>query len=158
MIELFEHVQELVKEAAEDDSKRGIVQRLKRRRRRYYLFGKRIKAQEAKNLEKAVKKEQARTPEEKKVQQLVGRKPTAGQLARWGAIGAGAGVGGHLIRSGLEGGEKWVPKSAIKPGREVLHPRRLAGAAAVGAIYGSALPVARRLWDIRTARERPEAF
>jgi len=157
MIELLEHVQELVKEAAENEERRSLVQRLKRRRR-YYLFGKRIKAQEAKNIEKAVKKDQPKTPEEKKVQQLVGRKPTAGQLARWGTIGAGAGIGGHLVRSGLEGGEKWIPKSVTKPGKEALHPRRLAGAAAVGAIYGSALPVARRLWDIQTARERPEAF
>lgn len=163
MIELFEHVQELVKEATEKkDKKLGIIQRLRRRRKRYYLHGKRIGAREHRNIEQAAKKVKPKTETERRVQEIAGAKPTSGQLTRWGLLGAGAGVGTHLLGSAIEGGKPWLPsgglKGAIKPQTAVLAPRNLARAGAVGAAFASGVPVARKLWDIQTARERPEAF
>ena len=161
MIDLLERVQELVKESAKKEKKEGVVGRL-RRRKRYYFEGKRIKAQEAKNITKALKEQKPKTDTEKKVEQLVGRKPTTGQLTRWGLLGAGAGVGTHIVGNAIGGGGKWLPKGglkgAMKPSGAVLAPRNLARAGAVGAAFASGVPVARKLWDIQTARDNPEAF
>lgn len=162
MIELFEHIQELVKEAAEQDKSPGIIQRLRRRRKRYYLEGKRIGAKEHRNIVQAAKKVKPKSETERKVREITGAKPTHGQLMRWGILGAGAGLGTHVVGSAIEGGKPWIPrgglKAALKPQNTVLAPRNLLRAGAVGAAFASGVPVARKLWDIQTARERPEAF
>jgi len=173
MLNLFEQVERLVKQAhleelaweelekrAEDD---GLIGKIRKKRRKYfYLDGERLKADEARNIEKAYKKTLARTPTERRVERLSGMKPTEGQLTRWGLLGAGAGAATHLLGSAIEGGKPWLPKGglkgALKPSTAVLAPRNLARAGAVGATFAAGVPIARKLWDIQTARENPEAF
>lgn len=163
MIDLYEHVWEMVKQAEEKkEERKGLIKRLRRRRKRYYLFGKRIGKKEAKNIDEALAKKKPKSDTEKKVEKLVGAKPTTGQLTRWGVLGAGAGIGTHIMGAGIEGGKKWLPsgglKGALKPSTAVLGPRNLARAGAVGATFAAGVPVARKLWDIQTARDRPEDF
>lgn len=160
---------ELEKLAEEERQRRTIMDRIRRRPAKskyHYLFGKRIGAEEAGNIQETLQKKQPRTEAEQQIQSIVGARPTAGQLTRAGLIGAGAGVGTHILGSAIEGGSKWMPdvsegvvKGMLKnTNKAVLHPRSLGRAAAVGGIFAGAVPIARRLWDIQTARERPESF
>jgi len=61
-------------------------------------------------------------------------KPTAGQVGRYGALGAGAGALTHAVSRGLEG-------------RSPITPRSLGGAAAAGAIGMGAVPLVRGMLD-----------
>lgn len=177
MIDLLDHVRGLMKEASAPDElelealaeleleKRGFFDRFRGgRRKHHYLFGKRVAEEDVRNIEEALEKKGPKTETEAKVHQLVGAKPTGGQLTRWGLLGAGAGVGTHIGGAALEGGQKWLPptdggvRGLLKPTKAVLGPRNLVRAGAVGAAFAAGVPVARKLWDIRTARENPEAF
>jgi hypothetical protein len=169
MLDLFFSTAETIKELEKraEEERRGILSRIRRPRRKYhYLFGKRIPEQEAENIKQTLKKSRPRTETERQIQSIVGARPTAGQLTRASLIGAGAGLGTHMLGSAIEGGHKWLPdlSEGVVKGllqqkqKAILHPRSLARAAAVGGIFAGAVPIARRLWDIQTARERPEAF
>lgn len=146
----------------------SLLERVRGRRKPkyHYLFGKRIGSQELENIRKSLEKQRPRTEAERDVQRIVGARPTTGQIMRAGTVGATGGLATHLIGSALEGGVKWKPdlsEGVVKgllrqKGKAVLHPRSLARASAVGAIIGGAVPVARRLWDIQTARTSPESF
>lgn len=150
--------------AGEDN--RSILDRIRGKKRYHYLFGKRIGNQEAQNIAETLQKKRPRTEAEQQIQDIVGARPTRGQIARAGLIGATGGIGTHLLGSAIEGGNKWLPdlSEGVVKGllrqkeKRVLHPRSIGRAAAVGGILAGAVPVAKQLWDIQTARERPEAF
>ena len=156
----------MIKQAQEEE--KNFFSRFGRRPKYHYLFGKRIGQQEAKNIENALKKRQPRTEVEENIQSVVGARPTLGQIKRTAILGAGGGIGMHLLGSALEGGEdlRWMPdlsegkvKGLLKRKTPaVLHPRSLLRAASVGGILSGAVPVAKRMWDIQTARENPEGF
>lgn len=150
------------------ERKRSVLDRLRGRNKKeyHYLFGKRIGGEEAGNIERVLKERQPRTEAEQNIQQIVGARPTAGQVGRAATVGALGGVGTHVLGSAIEGGNKWLPdmsegvvKGLLKnKGRAVLHPRSLGRAAVVGGILTGGLPIAKKLWDIQTARESPESF
>jgi len=165
--ETIKELQELEKQA-EEEQRRGLLERIThpRRKKYHYLFGKRISEQHAQNIQSTLAKKQPRTKEERQIQSIVGARPTPGQMGRHVLIGAGGGLATHLIGSAIEGGNKWIPdmsegvvKGLLRQRQKtVLHPRSLARAAAVGSMVAGAIPAAKRIWDIQTARERPEAF
>lgn len=62
-------------------------------------------------------------------------KPSGGQVARYGALGAGAGALGHVVSRAIEGGERAVTR------------RSALGAAASGAIGMGAVPLVRGALD-----------
>ena len=125
------------------------------------------------------RKEPEKTPQEIAAESMVGApSPTPGQYGRWGAIGAGAGLTSLGLTGAIEGG-KWVfPRigkekiwggagdvfertvrgggTARKP--ILLHPRAVARALATGVLFSTAVPAARRVWDVRTAQKSPEKF
>lgn len=153
-------------EKVAEERKRSVMDRLRRKPKRHYLFGKRIGEQEAQNIAETLKKRRPRSEAEKQIQSVVGTRPTTGQMLRHGAVGALGGIGTHLIGSAIEGGNKWVPdlSEGVVKGlltqsqKSVLHPRSLGRAAAVGALLAGAVPVTKQLWDIQTARQKPESF
>ena len=160
------HESKLEKQA-QDDTDTGFFSRFRSKPKKYhYLFGKRIGEKEAKNIQSTLEKRQPRTEAEQNIQSIVGARPTAGQIQRSAIVGAGGGIGMHLLGSALEGGHKWRPdlSDGVVKGMlhrkspAVLHPRSLARAAAVGGILSGAVPIAKRMWDIQTARENPEDF
>jgi hypothetical protein len=107
---------------------------------------------------------------------MAGGKPTLRQYGRWGAIAGGAGISAHVLNNLIEGAgttKTWLPKfdragllgpagnKIVRGGLEknvILHPRSLARAAAIGMLFSTAVPAARKLWDIRTAEKTPEKF
>ena len=103
--------------------------------------------------------------------------PTARQYGRWGAIGAGAGLASLGMAGGIEGGKFWFPRAGEKiwggagdyferagKGGQVLrkqmifHPRAIARSLATGMLFATAVPAARRIWDVHTAKRSPEKF
>jgi hypothetical protein len=67
--------------------------------------------------------------------------PTAGQVGRYGALGAGAGALGHVMSRAIEGGiNRPTPRSAL-------------GAAASGALAMGAVPLVRGALDRRAERK-----
>lgn len=155
----------LKEKTAEAEYDQSLFDRLTGRRKYHYLFGKRIGKEEAQNIEKVLREQQPRTEEERNIQNIVGARPTAGQVGRAATVGSVGGIGAHLLGSVIGGGEKWIPdfssgaKSLLSnKDKAVLHPRSLLRSAAVGGVMTGALPITKRLWDIHTAREKPEAF
>ena len=73
---------------------------------------------------------------------MAGKAYTPGQTARYAGLGAAAGVGLRAINAAID---PVLRRTAFKP-------RGLASAAVTGAIYGGALPVARRIMDIDAAK------
>jgi hypothetical protein len=98
-----------------------------------------ISRKQLKTIKSQLEKKKPKTEEEKRIGQLAGPKWTKGQYYRGALIGAGLTTGGQLIRAGIQK-------------QKVLDPRALIAAGTVGAIYGSALPAARRLADIEAAK------
>ena len=82
----------------------------------------------------AVSDEEARRSLDR-LDQLEKSKPTGGQVARYGALGAGAGALGHVVSRAIEGGERSVTR------------RSALGAAAAGAIGMGAVPLVRGALD-----------
>lgn len=80
----------------------------------------------------AVSDEEARRSLDR-LDQLEKSKPTGGQVARYGALGAGAGALGHVVSRAIEGG--------------AVTRRSALGAAAAGAIGMGAVPLVRGALD-----------
>jgi hypothetical protein len=159
------HEADLEKEA-EGEDRRSVLERIRGKPKYHYLFGKRIGGEEAGNIERVLKERQPRTEAEQNIQQIVGARPTVGQVGRAATVGALGGIGAHVVGSAVEGGGKWTPDlsegvvKGLLRNREkaILHPRTLGRAAAVGGILTGGIPIAKKLWDIQTARETPEKF
>ena len=93
---------------------------------------------ELRTIKKQIRETRPRTEEEKRVDQLAGRKWTRGQYVRSAGIGAGMGTLAGIIGPKIEGAK--------------IKPRGVGRAAAIGALYGAAIPAARRLADIEAAK------
>lgn len=120
-------IEELIKEAA----------------RKRMLFGKEITPEEATNIvEEGKERKQRRSRVEQAVEEMAGKAHTPGQSLRYAGLGAGAGLGLRALSAAIDPG---LRGAAFKP-------RSMANAAITGAIYGGALPVARRLLDIEAAK------
>ena len=136
---------EMTKLAEEErDYKEEIRRKLraaKRRTKRFVLgLGSgSVSKGELRQIKKQIKQTKPKTEEEKRIEQLAGKKWTRGKYYRGAVIGAGMGTGGQMLRAAIQK-------------QKVLDPRSLTAAAAIGAIYGSALPAARRLADIEAAK------
>lgn len=96
------------------------------------------------NIRKALKATAPKTRKEQQVEQLAGKQYTAGQLARGGAIGAGFGAAAGLAEGAIGGGRKGLA-GAVK------NPRQLMGRAVTGALFGAAVPAAKRYSDVQAA-------
>lgn len=96
---------------------------------------------ELKILKKQIKKIKPQTEREKRIERLAGKKWTTGQYVRGAGIGATVGTLGHVLGSAIEG-KKALP----------ITGRGTARAAAVGALFGAALPAATRLANIEAAK------
>jgi hypothetical protein len=87
---------------------------------------------------------------------MAGKPFTPGQYGRYTAAGALSGLAGHFLGGAIEGEhfKLWKPDT-LKPNSEraLLHPRKLSRAAVMGAIFGAAVPAARKLWDIHAAQQ-----
>jgi hypothetical protein len=72
--------------------------------------------------------------------------PSGGQIARYGALGAGAGALGHIMSRAIEGGlNKLTARSAL-------------GAAASGALAMGAVPLVRGALDRRAERSTLKSY
>jgi hypothetical protein len=106
----------------------------------------REKRKELRVLKRQVKKITPKTEREKKIERLAGKKWTPGQYLRGAGIGGAVGALGHVAGTAIEG-------TAPKSFRSVaLSPRALTRSAAIGALYGAALPAATRLANIEAAK------
>ncbi len=103
-----------------------------------------IRYREYRTIKGQLKKTKPKTKKERAVEQLAGKEYTPGQYARRAGIGAIVGAGAQGLGTVIEG------KSARAAGG--LKPRALGRAAAVGALFGSAIPAASRLADIEAAK------
>lgn len=114
----------------------------------------RVTKRELGRIKKQIRKIKPKTEKEKKVEQIAGRKWTKGQYKRYAAIGAGAGMATRITSRAIEGAGPWFKRvkgrGALKP---VFSPRGMAAAAAIGGIYGAAMPAAKRLIDIEAAKK-----
>jgi hypothetical protein len=111
--------------------------------------------EERRNIRKALREVKPRTREERLRESLVGRPYTPGQYLRSAAIGALGGVGAGSLGGLIQKDVKVFPSSVkliAEKRRALLHPRRLAAGATVGAIYGSLIPAAQRIADIEAAK------
>lgn len=111
--------------------------------------------EERQNIRAALKASKAKSREQRMREELVGRAPTPGKYLRGAAIGALGGIGAGSLGGLIQGDVKvrpWKVKSPVEKRRALLHPRRLAAGATVGAIYGAMVPAAQRLADIEAAK------
>ncbi len=123
---------------------------------------------EEKNIAATLKKVAPKTETEERVQQIAGRPFTPGQFLRYGTVGTGMGVAGHIAGSGIAGGTRWKPwvtgaekaiggetlRQAEKDiAKAVLNPRQLARAGVMGTVFGLGVPMLRRMSDIHAARK-----
>lgn len=107
---------------------------------------KKITREEKRNIRQALKATQAKTRTQEQVHALAGKPYTAGQIARSGAIGAGAGLGlgtiGRVVENiGTKGGL-----------RKVFDPKSMASSVIQGVGYGAAIPIIKRRADIEAAK------
>lgn len=131
---------------------------------------------EEKNIAETLKKVAPKSVTEERVQQIAGRPFTPGQFLRYGTVGTGMGVAGHVAGSAIAGGSRWRPwTTAVEKAeqalmgdtaraaaqkeisrdvsRAVLNPRQLARAGVMGTVFGLGVPLLRRLSDINAARK-----
>ena len=93
----------------------------------------------------AISDDQARRSLDR-LDQLDKNKPTPGQVARYGALGAGAGALGHVVSRAIEGGERAVTR------------RSILGSAASGAIGMGAVPLVRGALDRHAEKKTLKAY
>lgn len=101
-----------------------------------------IRRKELRKIKGQIRESRPQTEKEKAVQRLAGKKYTAGQYLRRAGVGALVGTGAQVAGTLIEGSGK----------SGGLKPRALGRAAAVGALFGSAIPAASRLADIEAAK------
>lgn len=131
---------------------------------------------ELKTIKREIEQNKPKSEAEKKLNELVGRSPTKGQLLRAAAVASGGGVATQVLGRVISGpgshmgkpmypwiGEKgkwvaeagkkrWLP-SDMRTGKAVLSPRQLARSIALSAVLTAAVPVAKRMWDIKAAKK-----
>lgn len=93
----------------------------------------------------AVSDEQARRSLDR-LDQLEKNTPTGGQVARYGALGAGAGALGHVVSRAIEGGAKNITR------------RSALGAAAAGAIGMGGVPLVRGALDRHAEKKTLKSY
>lgn len=114
-----------------------------------------LTAEERRNIRKAIKALKPKTREEKIKGELVGRPLTVGQYVRNAAIGSMGGIGAGSLGGLIQGDVRvrpWKVPNPVEKRRALLHPRRLAAGATVGAVYGAMIPAAQRLANIEAAK------
>lgn len=114
-----------------------------------------LTAEEKRNIKKAIKAIKPKTKEEKIKERLVGRPLTVGKYLRNAAIGSIGGIGAGSLGGLIQGDVRvrpWKVPNPVEKRRALLHPRRLAAGATVGAVYGAMIPAAQRLADIEAAK------
>lgn len=112
----------------------------------------RVTGKQLKVIKKQVKQVQAKSDKDRQIERLSGRKWTKNQYIRGAGIGAGVGAAAHILGTAIGGAGPAV--GGVKPSlvKAMANPRSLVRGAAITALYGSALPAARRLADIEAAK------
>lgn len=111
--------------------------------------------EERRNIKKAIKAIKPKTKEEKIKGELIGPPLTLGKYMRNAAIGSAGGIGAGSLGGLIQGDVRvrpWKVPNPVERRRALLHPRRLAAGATVGAVYGAMVPAAQRLADIEAAK------
>lgn len=114
-----------------------------------------LTAEEKRNIRKTIKAIKPKTKEERIKGKLVGPPITVGKYLRNAAIGAAGGIGAGTLGGLIQGDVRvrpWKVPNPVEKRRALLHPRRLAAGATVGAVYGAMVPAAQRLADIEAAK------
>jgi len=127
-------------ETFRDRAERKLRRMAKKTKRKVLELGSgRISRRELRTIKKQIRQQKPKTEEEKRIEQLAGPAWTKGRYVRGALIGAGMGMATH-------------PVSAAIQRQKIRDPRAVLAAGAVGAMFGSALPAAKRLADIEAAK------